>query len=72
MFLDDVDEPADSVPGGPTRLALRRAVDRALVAPVACPDCGRTMACPCGRARHEGRVEAILAAVAPWLQSEAA
>lgn len=72
VFLDDADEPADPVPDEPTPLALRRAVDRALVSPVACPDCGRTMACPCGVSRHEGRVDAILAAVAPWLQSEAA
>lgn len=71
-FLDTDDEPAGPVQDGAAPLALRRAIDRALTAPVACPDCGRTMACPCGRARHEGRVEAILAALAPWLQSEAA
>ncbi|MFJ8855266.1 hypothetical protein [Streptomyces sp. NPDC102437] len=72
VFLDTADGPAAPVPNGPTPLALRRAIDRALVAPVACPDCGRTMACPCGRARHEGRVDAILAAVAPWATEGAA
>ncbi|MEV8394801.1 MULTISPECIES: hypothetical protein [unclassified Streptomyces] len=70
-FLDDADdEPASPMPTGPTPLALRRAIDRALTAPVACPGCGRTTPCRCVASRHEGRVEAILAAVNPWVWHE--
>ncbi|MFF1498679.1 hypothetical protein ACFVZR_02075 [Streptomyces sp. NPDC058316] len=72
VFLDSADEPAAPVPDGPTPLALRRAIDRALTAPVACTECGRTVACRCIANRHEGRVEAILAAVAPWTTEGAA
>ncbi|MFF9568476.1 hypothetical protein [Streptomyces sp. NPDC014685] len=60
---DEGDQPADA-PAVP--LALRRAIDRALTAPVPCPDCERTTACRCIASRHDGRVEAVLAAVAPW------
>ncbi|MFE4691233.1 hypothetical protein ACFRH6_14385 [Streptomyces sp. NPDC056749] len=71
-FLDDADEPADPAAAEPASLALHRAVDRALTAPVACADCGRTIACPCTSSRHEGRVDVIVAAVLPWLRGEAA
>lgn len=71
-FLDDADEPAEATPAEPAPLALRRTIDRALNAPVACTDCGRTVACPCMTVRHEGRVDAILAAVLPWVGGDAA
>ncbi|MGC5412559.1 hypothetical protein ACPXCX_54265, partial [Streptomyces sp. DT225] len=61
------DEPAEPAETGTAPLALRRAIDRALTAPVACPDCGRTMACPCEASRSEGRVDAIISAVSRWL-----
>ncbi|MFJ5820089.1 hypothetical protein ACIQGT_40320 [Streptomyces sp. NPDC093108] len=68
VFLDAADELAGPVPGvEAVPLALRRAVDRALNAPVACSGCGRTIACPCSSDRREGRVDAILAALAPWI-----
>ncbi|MFB7212731.1 hypothetical protein [Streptomyces sp. NPDC056255] len=67
VFLD-ADESAGPVPDiKAVPLALRRAVDRALNAPVACSDCGRTIACPCAADRREGRVDAILAALGPWI-----
>lgn len=72
QFLDTDDEPIEQTSTEPAPLALRRTIDRALTAPVACPDCGRTLACPCTARRHEGRVDAIVAAVLPWLRGEAA
>ncbi|EST22801.1 hypothetical protein [Streptomyces niveus] len=71
-FLDSLDEPVDPAPTGPAPLALHRAIDRALTAPVACPDCGRTTPCRCAASRHDGRVAAILAAVTPWVRHDVA
>ncbi|MFF7365650.1 hypothetical protein [Streptomyces sp. NPDC008125] len=71
-FLDAVDEQPEPVTAASAPLALRRAIDRALTAPVACRTCGRTTPCRCLDSRAEGRVEAILAAVAPWMAGGAA
>lgn len=65
-WLDDEDGTQLAVPTEQP-LALRRAIDRALTASPPCPECGRSIACPCSVSRHEGRVEAVLAAVAPWV-----
>ncbi|MFF2189272.1 hypothetical protein [Streptomyces sp. NPDC058155] len=68
-WLDDEDGAPISEPDREQPLALRRAIDRALTASPPCPSCARTIACPCDVPRHEGRVEALLAAVAPWVRS---
>lgn len=68
VFLDPDGPQPEPAPDVPLPLALRRAIDRALTAPVACPDCGRTTPCRCIAHRSEGRVEAILAAVRPWVR----
>ncbi|MFJ5105182.1 hypothetical protein [Streptomyces sp. NPDC088554] len=54
-------------PAGYEPPALRRAIDRALTTPVACPDCKRTIVCPCDTPRHEERIDTLLAAITPWL-----
>lgn len=52
----------DAVP-----LRLRRVLEHALRKPVPCPKCGRPTTCRCLADRTEGRIDAVLAALAPWL-----
>lgn len=70
VFLDQDDEqPApqgDAV--GEVPLVLRRVVEHALRKPVPCPTCGRSTPCRCIADRTAARVDAVLAAVAPWLR----
>ncbi|AQW55261.1 hypothetical protein ACIQPP_05425 [Streptomyces violaceusniger] len=61
---EPVTPPADMVGS----LALRRAVEIAVGTPVPCPQCSRRTPCRCVASRNEGRVEAIVAAIRPWLR----
>lgn len=72
VWLDqDGDEPvAVPVPGAApaaASLRLRRVVDHALNKAVPCPKCKRSTACGCVVDRTESRIDAVLAALAPWL-----
>ncbi|MFF1756160.1 hypothetical protein [Streptomyces sp. NPDC058266] len=73
VFVDQDDEQpvpaADGVPLDPVAapLVLRRVLDHALRKPVPCPNCTRTSACRCIADRSEERVDAVLAALGPWL-----
>jgi hypothetical protein len=52
-------------------LVVRRVLEHALRKPVPCPKCERTSTCRCaGADRTEGRIDAVLGALAPWLNSE--
>ncbi|MFC8873201.1 hypothetical protein [Streptomyces ardesiacus] len=71
VWLDQDDEPAaapapDANPAAAS-LRLRRVVDHALNKAVPCPKCTRTTTCGCVADRSEGRIDAVLAALAPWL-----
>ncbi|MCU8589337.1 hypothetical protein [Streptomyces sp. A13(2022)] len=71
VWLDQGDEPA-AVPTAKANpaaasLRLRRVVDHALNKPVPCPKCKRSTTCGCMVDRAEGRIDAVLAALAPWL-----
>ncbi|WP_405991073.1 hypothetical protein [Streptomyces sp. NBC_00986] len=50
-------------------LVLRRVLEHALRRPVPCPKCSRTSTCRCVADRTEGRVEVVLGALAPWLNT---
>ncbi|HEY8985427.1 MAG TPA: hypothetical protein VIU15_38385 [Streptomyces sp.] len=69
----DADHPAESTAPGENAtasahpLVLQRVVEHALRRPVACPQCQRTAICRCTADRTEGRVHAVLNALAPWL-----
>lgn len=79
VWLDQDDEqPATAIAPTPTgegslveSIRLRRVVEHALRKPVPCPKCARTAPCPCGIERAEGRIDAVLGALAPWLNTEA-
>ncbi|MGW0012549.1 hypothetical protein ACWDVX_22740 [Streptomyces tendae] len=71
VWLDQDDEPAaapvpDANPATAS-LRLRRVVDHALNKAVPCPQCKRSTACGCVADRTESRIDAVLAALAPWL-----
>jgi hypothetical protein len=65
VWLDQDDEPAPAT--APASLRVRRVVEHALRAPVPCRTCRRTGPCPCGVDRTDGRIDAVLSALAPWL-----
>lgn len=72
VLVDQDDEqPAPAAEGGidpaAASLVLRRVVEHALNKPVPCPQCSRTSTCRCMAARTEGRIDAVLGALAPWL-----
>lgn len=72
VLVDQDDEqPAPAAEGGidpaAASLMLRRVVEHALTKPVPCPACGRNSTCRCMAARTEGRIDAVLGALAPWL-----
>ncbi|WP_206441300.1 hypothetical protein [Streptomyces boncukensis] len=77
VFVDQDDEqPVPAVAAAPVDpfaapLVLRRVLDHALRKPVPCPNCHRTAPCRCVADRAEGRVDAVLAALAPWLTTRA-
>ena len=50
-------------------LVVRRVLEHALKKPVPCPKCERTAQCRCIADRTEGRIDAVLGALAPWLNS---
>lgn len=50
-------------------LVVRRVLEHALRKPVPCPKCTRTATCRCIADRTEARVDVVLAALAPWLNS---
>ncbi|BDH04874.1 hypothetical protein [Streptomyces seoulensis] len=73
VWLDQDDE-QPTVPGPrpavEAPLVVRRILDRALHTPVPCPKCQRTSLCRClGADRTEGRIDAVLKALAPWLNT---
>jgi hypothetical protein len=72
VLVDQDDEqPAPAAEGGidpaAASLKLRRVIEHALTRPVPCPKCSRTSTCRCMVARTEGRIDAVLGALAPWL-----
>ncbi|CAL9593619.1 hypothetical protein SUDANB1_05275 [Streptomyces sp. enrichment culture] len=77
VFLDQDGEPlAVPTPTGAgvsadsASIRLRRVIEHALRKPVACPKCERIPACRCHAAdRTERRVDAVLGALAPWLNT---
>ncbi|WP_406337344.1 hypothetical protein [Streptomyces sp. NBC_00649] len=72
VFVDQDDEQPAPAALTVAPLPLYRAVEIALGKPVPCPKCERTVVCRCAQApRTAGRVEAVLAAVRPWLRREA-
>ncbi|MFF7171120.1 hypothetical protein [Streptomyces pseudovenezuelae] len=50
-------------------LVVRRVLEHALKRPVPCPKCSRTAQCRCIADRTEGRIDAVLGALAPWLNA---
>ncbi|MCX4615733.1 hypothetical protein [Streptomyces mirabilis] len=74
VFVDqpgEVPAPAPAAAGSaPAPLVVRRVLEHALKRPVPCPKCERTSTCRCANAdRTEGRIDAVLGALAPWLNS---
>ena len=50
-------------------LVLRRVLEHALRRPVPCPKCSRTSTCRCVADRTEARVDVVLGALTPWLNT---
>jgi hypothetical protein len=73
VFVDQPDELPAPVPAGSPAapLVVRRVLEHALKKPVPCPKCERTSQCRCIADRTEGRIDAVLGALAPWLNSGA-
>ncbi|GGQ81115.1 hypothetical protein [Streptomyces flaveolus] len=69
VWLDQDDEPAPAAAAepAPVPLQVRRVVEHALRKPVPCPSCRRTVTCRCIADRTDSRIDAVLAALAPWL-----
>ncbi|MFB7594319.1 hypothetical protein [Streptomyces sp. NPDC056160] len=57
----------DKVDAAP--LVVRRVLEHALRRPVPCPKCSRTTTCRCIADRTDARVDAVLGALAPWLNT---
>lgn len=76
-FLDQDGDPLEAptptgagVTADAASIRLRRVLEHALRRPVPCPKCTRIPACRCaGADRTEGRIDAVLAAIGPWLNS---
>lgn len=65
-------EPVDQDEAAPPDdIRLRRVIEHALTRPVPCPTCERTSPCRCVANRIPRRVEAVLAALRPWLRDPA-
>ncbi|MGA5489590.1 hypothetical protein ACPCK1_17760 [Streptomyces pseudogriseolus] len=78
VLVDQDGEPLTSPTPTPTGagnpaaapLVVRRVLEHALRRPVPCPKCERTSTCRCASAdRTEARIDAVLGALAPWLNS---
>ncbi|MCX5562749.1 hypothetical protein [Streptomyces sp. NBC_00038] len=73
VFIDQPGEtpaPAPAAAGSAAApLVVRRVLEHALKKPVPCPKCSRTAQCRCIADRTEGRIDAVLGALAPWLNS---
>ncbi|WP_330349734.1 hypothetical protein [Streptomyces sp. NBC_00582] len=63
--------PTPTGTGGTTAapLVLRRVLEHALRRPVPCPKCSRTSTCRCIADRTEARLDVVLGALAPWLNT---
>jgi hypothetical protein len=59
--------PAAAAEPAAASLVLRRVLEHALKKPVPCPKCERTSTCRCVADRTEGRIDAVLGALTPWL-----
>jgi hypothetical protein len=74
VFVDQPGEtpaPAPAAIGSAAApLVVRRVLEHALKKPVPCPKCSRTSHCRCIADRTEGRIDAVLGALAPWLNSD--
>ncbi|MGW2742345.1 hypothetical protein [Streptomyces sp. NPDC001450] len=74
VFVDEDDEQpvAAAEPAAAAPLRVRRVLDHALRRPVPCPECERTSPCRCANAdRTEARLDVVLGALAPWLNTGA-
>ncbi|MFD5838198.1 hypothetical protein ACFWHV_32315 [Streptomyces collinus] len=71
VFVDQDGEqpapPSTATGSAAAPLVVRRVLEHALNKPVPCPKCSRTAPCRCVADRTDGRVEAVLGALAPWL-----
>jgi hypothetical protein len=54
---------------GAAPLVVRRVLEHALRRPVPCPKCERTSQCRCIADRTEARIDVVLGALAPWLNT---
>lgn len=62
--------PAPAAAGStPAPLVVRRVLEHALKKRVPCPKCSRLTQCRCIADRIEGRIDMVLDALAPWLNS---
>ncbi|MFM9464816.1 hypothetical protein ACKI1K_18425 [Streptomyces scabiei] len=52
-------------------LVVRRVLEHALRRPVPCPKCERTAQCRCIADRTDARIDTVLGALAPWLNTGA-
>ncbi|MDX3753708.1 hypothetical protein [Streptomyces sp. AK08-02] len=52
-------------------LVVRRVLEHALRRPVRCPKCERTAQCRCIADRTDARIDTVLGALAPWLNTGA-
>ena len=73
-FIDHDSEPlamptGEGATASAAPLVLRRVLEHALKRPVPCPKCERTSTCRCIADRTEGRIDVVLGALAPWLNS---
>ncbi|MEU2739854.1 hypothetical protein ABZ656_31980 [Streptomyces sp. NPDC007095] len=73
-FIDQDGEqpapPVSAIDPAAVPLVMRRVLEHALKRPVPCPRCERTSTCRCANAdRTEGRIDTVLGALAPWLNS---
>lgn len=75
IVLVDQDEQQLVVPTGAgdkavaAPLVVRRVLEHALRRPVPCPKCERTAQCRCIADRTDARIDTVLAALAPWLNT---
>jgi hypothetical protein len=76
VFVDQDGDPLTAPTPTPTGegaaaapLVVRRVLEHALRRPVPCPKCSRTSTCRCVADRTEGRLDAVLGALAPWLNT---
>jgi hypothetical protein len=75
VWLDqDGEQPAPPAEAGAAAaapLVVRRVLEHALKRQVPCPKCERTSPCRCIADRTDARIDVVLGALAPWLNSGA-